>query len=577
MARIKVIITSQEYSIQPFLANDLITQEALKHKYKVDSEIHSHKIMQKSFVTEPNLENTDIIIQVGEEIEENRFIGLPIYKTTFEKILNNTEQELLNAIHLIIKNKKKQNSEIVNNVFNIVAVTSCPTGIAHTFMAAEGLIQAAAELKFNIKVETQGSVGKQNTLNDADINSADLVIIAADTKVDLSRFQNKKIFQTSTKQAIKNGVILIQTAIKEAKLFSENLNNSDPEANQSSDKNSSFKQNYKHLMTGVSYMLPFVTAGGLMIALAFALGGIYASDDSYKDTLAWALFQIGAKGAFPLMVPALSGYIAYSIANRPGIAPGMIGGMLAVSLDAGFLGGIISGYFAGYVTEFLNQKIKLNKNLEGLKPVIILPVLSSLIIGLFMLYVVGKPVAGLMHYLTTSLNNLQDGSAIILGLIIGGMMAFDMGGPLNKAAYAFSTSLISSQIYTPMGAAMIAGMVPPLGVALATKLFKTKFNKEEREAGNSTALLGISFITEGAIPYAAKDPLRVIPVFVIGSAIAGALAMFFKIEIKVPHGGIFVLPIPNAVVHISGFMIALTVGTLITAILMGIIKKPILK
>ncbi|WP_186645755.1 fructose-specific PTS transporter subunit EIIC [Fluviispira vulneris] len=575
MARIKIIITSQEYSIQPFLANDLLIQAALKHNHTVDSEIHSNKIIQKSFATEPNSENTDIIIQVGQEIEENRFNDLPIYKTTFEKIFNNTEQELLNAVHHKMNDKQKKKNEIVNKTFNIVAVTSCPTGIAHTFMAAEGLIQAASELGMNIKVETQGSVGKQNTLNDAEIKSADLVLISADTKVDLSRFQNKKIFQTNTKQAINNGVFLIQTAIKEAKLYSES--STQTETFHASNKNFAFKQNYKHLMTGVSYMLPFVTAGGLMIALAFALGGIYASDESYKESLAWALFQIGAKGAFPLMVPALSGYIAYSIANRPGIAPGMIGGMLAVYSDAGFLGGIISGYLAGYVTEFLNQKIKLNKNLEGLKPVIILPVLSSLIIGLFMLYIVGKPVSGLMHFLTTSLNNLQDGSAIILGLIIGGMMAFDMGGPLNKAAYAFSTGLISSQIYTPMGAAMIAGMVPPLGAALATKLFKTKFNKEEREAGNSTALLGISFITEGAIPYAAKDPLRVIPIFVIGSAIAGALAMYFKIEIKVPHGGIFILPIPNAVVHISGFIFALTVGTAITAILLGIIKKPILK
>jgi PTS system fructose-specific IIC component len=332
---------------------------------------------------------------------------------------------------------------------------------------------------------------------------------------------------------------------------------------------------YKHLMTGVSFMIPFVVTGGLLIAIAFALGGIYAYDDAHKGTLAWVLFQIGAKSAFALMVPVLAGYIAYSIADRPGIAPGMVGGMLASSLGAGFLGGLAAGFIAGYGTDWFNRKINLPRNLAGLKPVLILPILGSLLTGLMMIYVVGTPVAEILAVLSDWLKSMQGSSAILLGLLIGAMMAFDMGGPVNKSAYVFATGLIASQVYSPMAAAMVAGMTPPLGIALATKLFANRFTPDEHEAGNAAAILGISFITEGAIPFAARDPFRVIPSLMIGSAVAGALSMAFGCELKVPHGGVFVLPIPNAVTNLGSYVVAMLIGTVLTAGLLRILKKPV--
>ncbi|KMN35561.1 PTS fructose transporter subunit IIBC [Chromobacterium sp. LK1] len=450
----------------------------------------------------------------------------------------------------------------------IVAITSCPTGIAHTFMAAEGLSQAAQALGHRIRVETQGSVGAQSTLSAGEIAEADLVIIAADTQVELSRFHGKRLFQSGTKPAISDGQGLLRRALAEAAPHLD-------AATATPEKPASERSGpYKHLMTGVSFMLPFVTAGGIMIALAFALGGIYAFDDAHKGTLAWALFQIGAKSAFALMVPILAGYIAYSIANRPGIAPGMVGGMLAASLGSGFLGGIIAGFIAGYGTDWLNRKIQLGRNLDGLKPVLILPVLGSLLVGLLMIYVIGGPVAALLGMLTEALKSLQGSSALVLGAIIGAMMAFDMGGPVNKAAYAFSTGLIASQVYTPMAAAMAAGMTPPLGIALATKLFADRFSADEREAGKAAGVLGLAFISEGAIPFAARDPLRVIPALMLGSAVAGAISMLAGVELKVPHGGVFVLPIPNAVSHLGFYLLALLAGTAITALMLRALKKP---
>jgi PTS system fructose-specific IIC component len=275
------------------------------------------------------------------------------------------------------------------------------------------------------------------------------------------------------------------------------------------------------------------------------------------------------------MVPILAGFIAYSIADRPGIAPGAVGGMISGAIGAGFLGGIVAGFLAGYVVLFLNQHIKLHKNLEGLKPVLILPLLGTTIVGLVMVYIAGQPVASALAWLTEFLKGMQGANAIVLGAIIGLMMAFDMGGPVNKAAYTFATGLIASQIYGPMAAAMVAGMTPPLGVALATYLFRDRFSADEREAGNAAAVLGISFITEGAIPFAAKDPFRVIPSLMAGSAVAGMISMALGCEQRVPHGGIFVLPIPNAVTNLLGYLIALVVGTVITGLLLGFLKKPV--
>jgi PTS system fructose-specific IIC component len=345
---------------------------------------------------------------------------------------------------------------------------------------------------------------------------------------------------------------------------------------------------YKHLMTGVSYMLPFVVAGGLLIAIGFAARGIYAYDatmalDGTKmEATAWTtfwanIFTTGAKGGFGLMVAVLAGFIAFSIADRPGLAPGMIGGILAGITGSGFLGGIIAGFIAGYFTLWLNGVIKLPRNLAGLKPVLILPLISTLVVGLIMFYVVGVPVASALKALTAWLTSMQASSALVLGLLLGAMMAFDMGGPVNKAAYTFSVGLLASQVYAPMAAVMAAGMTPPLGLALATYLFKNRFTDSERKAGSATAVLGIAFVTEGAIPFAARDPLRVIPSLMVGSAVAGALSMVFGAKLHVPHGGIFVLPIPNAVDNLFPYILAILAGTLVTTAMLFVLKKPVVE
>ncbi|XQA71060.1 PTS fructose transporter subunit IIC [Xanthomonas sacchari] len=454
----------------------------------------------------------------------------------------------------------------------IVAITSCPTGIAHTFMAAEGLQQAAKALGHQIRVETQGSVGAQDALSDEEIAAADLVLIAADREVDLGRFGGKRLFKSGTKPAINDGPALIRKALAEASVHAAGTGGSAPAKAQGGRSAGP----YKHLMTGVSFMLPFVTAGGLLIALAFALGGVHTIDDVYKGTLGWNLFQIGAKAGFVLIVPALAGYIAYSIADRPGIAPGMIGGMVAANLGAGFLGGILAGFIAGYGVAALNRWIRLPRTLEGLKPMLILPVLGTLLVGLLMMYVIGKPVAELLAWFTAWLREMQGSSAALLGLLLGAMMAFDMGGPVNKAAYTFSTGLLTSQVYTPMAAVMVAGMTPPLGIALATWAFRDRFTKEERDTSAATGVLGLAFVTEGAIPYAARDPLRTIPALMLGSALAGAISMAAGAELKVPHGGVFVLPIPNQVTHVGMYLAALLAGTVVTAVALRVLKKPVL-
>ncbi|SDA11617.1 PTS fructose transporter subunit IIC [Sphingomonas sp. NFR15] len=457
---------------------------------------------------------------------------------------------------------------LASRIPSIVAVTSCPTGIAHTFMAAEGLQEGAKQLGYPIRVETQGSVGAGTPLTDEEIANAEIVLIAADREVDRSRFAGKRVFASNTKPAITGGAKLIERALAEATVQGGAV----AAAGSAPAGVKERAGPYKHLMTGVSFMLPFVVAGGLLIALAFALGGIHANDDAAAGTLAHTLFLIGAKGGFALMVPALAGYIAYSIADRPGIAPGMIGGMVAALLGAGFLGGIVAGFIAGYGVDQLNRWIRLPKNLTGLKPVLILPLLGTLLTGLLMYFAVGTPVAAALAFLTEWLRSMQGSSAILLGVILGAMSAFDMGGPVNKAGYAFSVGLVASQVYTPMAATMAAGMTPPLGIALATFLFRDRFTAEEREAGAAAGVLGLSFITEGAIPFAARDPFRVIPSLMAGSAVAGAISMASGVELKVPHGGIFVLPIPGAVTHLLAYAAAIVAGTTLTAVLVGVLK-----
>lgn len=464
----------------------------------------------------------------------------------------------------------------------LVAITSCPTGIAHTFMAAEALKKSAAALGHEIRVETQGSVGAKSQLTPAEIAAADAVVIAADTNVDLSRFGGKALIRVSTKEAMHDGKKVINNALAlpvpasgsaAAGAGSAGAGNlAQNVENLKAGRSSSRSGPYKHLMTGVSHMLPIVIAGGLAIALAFAIGGIYAGNE--KGTLAAALSQIGGGAAFQLMVAVLSGFIAFSIADRPGLAPGLVGGLLAQQLGAGFLGGILSGFLAGYLTLFLARKIKLPDNLEGLKPVLILPFLSTIIVGLLMIFVIAPPVQAILGAMTSWLNSLQGGNAILLGVILGGMMAFDMGGPINKAAYTFGVGLIAAHVYTPMAAIMAAGMTPPLGLALAVFLAKRRFDADERKAGAAAAVLGLAFITEGAIPFAARNPFRVIPALVAGSAVTGALSMVSGVQLLVPHGGVFALLIPGAVTHLVPYLLAIAAGTIVTTgVLLITLKK----
>jgi PTS system fructose-specific IIC component len=438
-------------------------------------------------------------------------------------------------------------------------------------MAAEGLQQAAKALGHDLRVETQGSVGARDELTAEEIAAADLVVLAADREVDRARFGGKRVFSSGTKVAINDGKALLARALAEAEVQPGGARPSTSGAAGAPTQKRERTGPYKHLMTGVSFMLPFIVAGGLMIALAFAIGGIYA--DKAEGTVGHTLYQIGDKGAFTLIVPALAGYIAFSIADRPGIAPGMVGGVLAANLGAGFLGGIVAGFIAGYGTSFLGRVIRLPKNLDGLKPVLILPVLGTLLTGLCMIYAVGAPAARLLVFLTSWLEGLQGSSAILLGLLLGGMMAVDMGGPINKAAYTFSTGLIASHVYTPMAAVMVAGMAPPLALALATRVFANRFTHDEREAGGAAAVLGLAFITEGAIPFAARDPFRVLPALVCGSSVAGAIAMSAGVELRVPHGGAFVLPIPGAVTHLASCVLALVAGIVVSTALLGVLKK----
>ena len=444
----------------------------------------------------------------------------------------------------------------------LVGITSCPTGIAHTFMAAEALKKAATALGHDIRVETQGSVGAKNQLTPEEIAAADAVVIAADTNVDLARFGGKALARVSTKDAMHHGqkVITEALALPVPAAGSAGLAQSVEQLKAS--RSSARSGAYKHLMTGVSHMLPIVIAGGLAIALAFAIGGIYAGNE--KGTFAAALSQIGGGAAFQLMVAVLSGYIAFSIADRPGLAPGLVGGLLAQQLGAGFLGGIVSGFLAGYLTLFLAKKIKLPDNLEGLKPVLILPFLSTLTVGLAMIFVIAPPVHSILTTMTDWLNSMQSANALLLGVILGSMMAFDMGGPVNKAAYTFGVGLLGSHVYTPMAAIMAAGMTPPLGIALAVWLAKNRFDADERKAGGAAAVLGLAFITEGAIPFAAKNPLRVIPALMLGSAVTGALSMVSGVQLLVPHGGVFALLIPGAVTHLVPYLFAIVAGTVVT-------------
>ncbi|CUY24374.1 EIIBC-Fru [Serratia marcescens] len=448
----------------------------------------------------------------------------------------------------------------------IVAITACPTGVAHTFMAAEAIESEAKKRGWWVKVETRGSVGAGNAITPEEVAAADLVIVAADIEVDLNKFAGKPMYRTSTGLALKKTAQELDKALAEAEVFQPQQRGSAAPAGKKKEGNGP----YRHLLTGVSYMLPMVVAGGLCIALSFVFG-IKAFE--VKGTLAAALMQIGGGSAFALMVPVLAGFIAFSIADRPGLTPGLIGGMLAVSTGAGFLGGIIAGFLAGYVAKAISSKLRLPQSMEALKPILIIPLVASLITGLIMIYVVGTPVAKIMEGLTHWLQSLGTANAVLLGAILGGMMCTDMGGPVNKAAYAFGVALLSSSVYAPMAAIMAAGMVPPLAMGLATLLARRKFPKSEQEGGKAALVLGLCFITEGAIPFAARDPMRVLPCCIAGGALTGALSMAFGAKLMAPHGGLFVLLIPGAISPVLLYLVAIAAGTLLAGVAYALLKR----
>lgn len=448
----------------------------------------------------------------------------------------------------------------------IVAITNCPTGIAHTYMAAEALEKAAKELGVEIKVETQGSIGVENELTTSDIAEAHSVLIASGVATDLSRFKDKAVIEWPVGKIINEAKEAVNAAINaKAKTPTGEVS----EAQESFTDSLSHKGSglLKHLFTGISYMIPIVATGGLLIAISF-LWGLNPPEGSFGATIN----TLGG-AALSFMIPIMTAFIAYSIADRPGIAPGLVMGYLSVEvIGAGFLGGIVGGLLAGYIALFL-KKVKLPQALSGISVVLFIPLITTVVGGLLMIYVIGSPIAGLMTALNNALTNLSTTSMVILGAVMGLMTAFDMGGPFDKVAYTFSVGLLAEGITAPMAANMAAGMTPALGLALATVLFRNRFTQQEREAGKVAWALGACFITEGAIPFAASDPLRVLPATMLGSAVAGALSMLFGCTLAAPHGGIFAILIPKAVGNVLLYVLAIVIGAVVTALTVNFTKS----
>lgn len=520
-----------------------------------------------------NATSADTIISVGNgNISDKAVIGKKVYVVNdLNDVFADPKKILNEAQSKATVYQQSANSAAVatsnNGQKRIVAVTACPTGVAHTFMAAEAIEEEAKKRGWWCKVETRGSVGVGNELTPEDVASADVVIVACDIDVNLNKFAGKKMYRTKTGPALKKTAQELDRAFEEATIYQPT--NSASTAKSSNEK----KGVYQHLLTGVSYMLPMVVAGGLIMALSFAFGSIDIVDGVQQLKGEAHLEQIG-KLAFSLMVPLLAGYIAYSIADRPGLAPGLVGGLLAVSTGAGFLGGIVIGYFAGYLAMSITKYLPLPKTLEALKPILIVPLLATLATGLVMQFIIGTPIAWLMAALTKWLESMGTGNAIMLGTLLGGMMCTDMGGPINKAAYAFGVTMISQHLYAPMAAVMAGGMVPPLAMGLATLIARKKFAKAEQESGKASLVLGLCFISEGAIPFAARDPLRVIPCCIIGGAITGGMALAFGSELMTPHGGLFALAIPGVVKPVLGYLLSIVVGSVIAGVVYALIKKP---
>ncbi|MBC3889353.1 PTS fructose transporter subunit IIC [Acetobacterium paludosum] len=485
---------------------------------------------------------------------------------TFLKLIDEKEQEKFGSAQAAADDKQKRK-------YQLLAVTACPTGIAHTYMAAESLENKAKEMGITIKVETNGSGGVKNQLTAEEIKNADGIIIAADTNVETDRFNGKPVIQTKVAKGIHNPKELIEEALSGNVPIFHSASVAGEVKQQSGEKEGVGRKIYKDLMNGVSHMLPFVIGGGILIALAFLFDDYSINPANFGMNTPFAAFLKTVGGtAFAFMLPVLAGYIAMSIGDRPALAVGFVGGMLANTGGSGFLGALLAGFAAGYLVLGLKKVFsKLPNSLEGIKPVLLYPFFGILLIGALIIFVINPPVAALNNWMTFMLNSMGSSSKVVLGIVLGGMMAVDMGGPVNKAAYVFGTASLASGQFDIMAAVMVGGMVPPLGIALCTTFFKNRFTKKEREAGGANYIMGLSFITEGAIPFASEDPIRVIPSCIIGSATAGGLSMFFGCTLMAPHGGIFVFPVVGNPI---GYVIALLVGSIVAMILLAILKKP---
>ena len=493
----------------------------------------------------------------------------------FMKIVDEADQEAPD-----LDEKLKADEATSEDQFRILAVTACPTGIAHTYMAAEGLEKAAKAKGCFIKVETRGSGGAKNVLTAEEIQKADCIIVAADTKVPMDRFNGKKLIEVQVSDGISKADKLVEQAMSGKVPVYQTSENAEVSVKKAG--GSKGHQIYMQLMNGVSHMLPFVVGGGILIALAFLIDGLCVDMTSLTAearqsfgsiTPAAATLKSIGNLAFGFMLPLLAGFIAMSIADRPGLAVGFVGGAIAANGKSGFLGALVAGFLAGYLILLLKKLFeKLPEALKKIAPVLLYPVFGILIVGLVMTFVVEPPIGALNTALNTALTNMGGSSKILLGIIVAGMMSADMGGPFNKAAYVFGTASIAAGNYGIMAAVMIGGMVPPCAIALASLLFKDKFTKTERESAPTNFIMGLAFITEGAIPFAASDPLHVIPACVIGSGLAGALSMAFNCTLMAPHGGIFVFPVVgNPLMYLA----ALAVGTVVGALMLGVLKKKI--
>ncbi len=492
-----------------------------------------------------------------------------------DSIINaKSEDEVLNIIDMAESEKfdVKEETNTKDEIYDVLCVTACPTGIAHTFMAAEALENKAKEKGIKVKVETNGSSGAKNVLTKEEIANAKCIIVAADKQVEMNRFDGKKVLQVRVAEGIKNPAGLLDKAINgDAPIFNASSHN----VEESSSQNESIgRKIYKDLMNGVSHMLPFVIGGGILIALAFLFDNFEIDPSNFGSNTPFAAFlKRTGDAAFSFMLPVLAGYIAMSIADRPALVVGFVGGYLANLGGSGFLGALFAGFVAGYLILGLKKVLSiLPMALDGIRTILLYPVLGILLMSVIITFVINPPVAWFNAWLSALLTNMGDSSKVLLGAVLGFMMAVDFGGPINKAAYVFGTAQIAEGNFHIMAPVMIGGMVPPLAIAIATFIFKNKFTKKERESGISNFVMGLSFITEGAIPFAASDPLRVIPACAIGAGVAGALSMLFNCTLRAPHGGIFVFPVVGNPLM---YLVALIVGSLVGAILLGIFKKPV--